>query len=369
MSSFDVIVLGGGIVGCACAQEAAASGLRVALVEAQVIGGGATAAGMGHIVVLDDSPAQFALTRYSQELWLALRPELPRQVEYSPAGTLWIATDAEEMAEVERKFTFYQSQHVPVQILDSQALAEAEPCLRPGLAGALLVEQDSIIYPPAAAAFLVQNNPRITLFVGQKATQLTTTGVILADGTPLSAPYVVNALGSWSPQFTPGLEIQKRKGHLLITDRYPGFLRHQLVELGYLKSAHSLTADSVAFNLQPRPTGQILLGSSRQFGAETPEVEPGMVHQMIQRALAYVPTLAKLSTLRLWTGFRATTPDKLPLIGRHPDHPNLYLATGHEGLGITTALATAKLLVDEILQRPSAIPAAPYRPGRVFTHA
>lgn len=369
MNSFDVIVLGGGIVGCACAREAAAAGLRVAVVEAQVIGGGATAAGMGHIVVLDDSPAQLALTRYSQELWLAERPKLPPAVEYNPAGTLWIATDDEEMAEVERKFAFYQNQHIPVQILDSQAVAQAEPNLRPGLAGALLVEQDSVIYPPAAAAYFVENRPGITLLIGQKAVQLTTSGVVLADGTQLFTPCVVNALGSWSAEFTPGLEIQKRKGHLLITDRYPGFLRHQLVELGYLKSAHSLTADSVAFNLQPRPTGQILLGSSRQFGAQTPEVEPIMVQQMIQCALAYVPTLAQLSAVRVWTGFRATTPDKLPLIGRHPEHPNLYLATGHEGLGITTALATAKLLVDELLQRPSAIPAAPYRPGRVFSHA
>ena len=59
----------------------------------------------------------------------------------------------------------------------------------------------------------------------------------------------------------------------MITDRYPGFLRHQLVELGYLKSAHSVSSDSVAFNVQPRRTGQILIGSSRQYGAEHKEVD------------------------------------------------------------------------------------------------
>ena len=79
---------------------------------------------------------------------------------------------------------------------------------------------------------------------------------------------IVNATGSWSPVLTPGLEVKKRKGHLVITDRYPNFLRHQLVELGYLKSAHSLTADSVAFNIQPRKTGQLLIGSSRQFDVD-----------------------------------------------------------------------------------------------------
>ena len=77
--------------------------MRVAIVEPDVIGGGATAAGMGHIVVMDDSEAQFALTRYSQQLWQAIAGELPRDVEYMPCGTIWVAADEEEMREVRRK--------------------------------------------------------------------------------------------------------------------------------------------------------------------------------------------------------------------------------------------------------------------------
>ena len=68
-AAFDVVVIGGGIVGAACAAECAAAKLKVAIVEARMIGGGATAAGMGHLVVMDDSEAQFALTNYSQKLW------------------------------------------------------------------------------------------------------------------------------------------------------------------------------------------------------------------------------------------------------------------------------------------------------------
>jgi glycine/D-amino acid oxidase-like deaminating enzyme len=190
-------------------------------------------------------------------------------------------------------------------------------------------------------------------------------GVELDDGTILSAGRVVNAAGTWAPDLTHGLNVRKRKGHLVITDRYPAFLRHQVVELGYLKSAHSGTSDSVAFNVQPRKTGQLLIGSSRQYGAEDTRVESGMLARMLERACEYMPGVAKLSAIRSWTGFRAATPDKLPLIGPAPGQQNLSLATGHEGLGITTSLATARLLVDQLLGRVSAIPVEPYLPSRI----
>ena len=175
----------------------------------------------------------------------------------------------------------------------------------------------------------------------------------------------MNSAGSWSPQLTPGLEVKKRKGHLVITDRYPNFLRHQLVELGYLKSAHSVTADSVAFNIQPRKTGQLLIGSSRQYDVDESYVDVSILTRMLDRAVEYLPGLRRLSSLRTWTGFRAATPDKLPLIGPHAEHERLYLATGHEGLGITTSLGTAKLLVAQIMNRETAIPIAPYLPARM----
>jgi glycine/D-amino acid oxidase-like deaminating enzyme len=77
-----------------------------------------------------------------------------------------------------------------------------------------------------------------------------------------------------------------------------------------------------------------------------------------------MPGLKNISAIRSWTGFRAATPDKLPLIGPIASDSRLYLATGHEGLGITTSLATGKLVADQILRRPSAIPYEPYLPDR-----
>ena len=101
--SYDVIIIGAGIVGCACAREFAKAGLHVAVIERDLPNGATTAAGMGHVVVLDDSPAQLALTRYSRSLWRELLPELPAAAEYESRGTIWIAADEEELVEVHVK--------------------------------------------------------------------------------------------------------------------------------------------------------------------------------------------------------------------------------------------------------------------------
>ena len=366
-NTYDVVIIGAGIVGAACAAECAREGLTVAIVEARIIGGGATAAGMGHLVVMDDSDAQFALTRYSQHLWDEISEELPREVEHDACGTIWIAADDEEMAEAVRKQKFYSERGVGVELLDAQSLAEAEPNLRPGLVGGLRVPGDSVIYPPCAAKFFVDQATAkgAHLFLGVAVEAITADGVRLRNGTSISAGLIVNSAGSWSPVLTPGLSVKKRKGHLVITDRYPRFINHQLVELGYLKSAHSLTAESVAFNIQPRITGQLLIGSSRQFDVDDSKVDTVLLTKMLDRAIEYLPGLGKLSSLRTWTGFRAATPDKLPLIGPNVEHKQLYLATGHEGLGITTSLGTAKLLLAQIVNRDPVIPVAPYLPARV----
>ncbi len=366
--SFDVIIVGAGIVGAACAAECSRAGLKVLVLDRGPVGGGATAAGMGHLVVMDDSEAQFALTQYSRWLWNNLAPELPKAIEYEQCGTLWVALDEQEMVEVRRKASFYIQRGVRAEVLDAGAVTAAEPNLRPDLVGGLRVVEDAVIYPPCAASCLIELAlaSKAQLRTGSAVTALLPEGgVVLADSSRLSAGVVVNAAGPWAPALYPGLPVRKRKGHLAVTERYPNYIHHQIIELGYLKSAHSVGTDSVAFNVQPRRTGQLLIGSSRQYDAEGTEINMPILQRMLQRALEYMPGLGRLAVTRCWTGHRPATPDKLPLIGPTPDNDKLWLATGHEGLGITTCLGTARLLADLLLKRPTGIPAEPYAPARL----
>jgi glycine/D-amino acid oxidase-like deaminating enzyme len=370
MPAPDVLVVGAGIVGAACADALTAAGLSVVVLESRFAGAGATAAAMGHLVVMDDSEAQFALTALSRRLWVEMAPVMPRACEDEETGTLWIAADEEEHGHVRKKAAFYRERGVEVEELTGDELARAEPALRPGLAGALRVPGDRVLYPVNAARWLLERAEArgAVRREGVEAVAIFGRRVETKQGS-LEAGAVVNACGAAAPLLTPGLPIAPRKGHLLITDRYPGFCRHQLIELGYLKSAHTPSPESVAFNLQPRATGQMLLGSSREFVGLDASINRRIRAKMIRRALEYAPGVASLSAIRTWVGFRPATPDNLPLIGAWDPAPGLFIAAGHEGLGITTAPATGRLVADAILGRSSPIDPKPYSPMRPFAAA
>jgi glycine/D-amino acid oxidase-like deaminating enzyme len=367
----SVVIVGGGIVGAACARALARAGADVTVVESRFPGGGATAAGMGHVVVMDDSPARLALTARSRELWQTLAAALPAAAEYRPSGTLWVAADADEMEEAVRKQSILTAAGIEARLLDPAALARAEPSLRPGLAGGLLVPGDAVVYPPPVAAWLLDEAARHGAKVHREspaAAVMPAAGrgaeVRLADGARLRADVVLVAAGAASPQLVPGVPIRPRKGHLVITERMPGFLTHQVIELGYVKRAHDVGTDSVAFNVQPRATGQLLVGSSRQIDVESRDVDHAIVRRMLERCFEYMPGLARVPAIRTWTGFRAATPDGLPLVGPWPALPGVWLATGHEGLGITTSLGTAELVAHLLCGVDTCLDPLPCRPAR-----
>jgi glycine/D-amino acid oxidase-like deaminating enzyme len=364
----SAIVIGAGIVGAACARELARAGTSVTVLDAGYAGGGTTAAGMGHLVAMDDSPEQLALTALSVRMWHELRPSLGGSVEFDSCGTIWVAEREEHMAAVREKADVYRAHGLACEVLTPARLAQLEPNLRLGVAGAMLVPGDAVLYPPGAALALLNDARTHGATVREACTvDEVSAHAVRCGSETLHADVIVNAAGARAAQLTPGLPIVPRKGHLAITDRAPGFVRHQLVELGYLASAHQMTSESVAFNVQPRTTGQVLIGSSRELVGWDASTNRRLLRQMLDRAASFMPALSRLSVLRTWTGFRPATPDKLPLIGRWDPVDGLWIAAGHEGLGITTSLGTARILVDLVLGRPTPFDASAFAPVRALT--
>jgi len=366
MKSPDVVIVGAGIVGAACAMRLAEHGLRVHIVESREIAGGATAAGMGHLCVIDDSPAQAAITRLSCAQWRAFAEELPRDAEYSACGTLWVARDDSEMELARSKQSQYHEMGVRARFIDGSSICEIEPELSPRVVAGVRVEDDAVVYAPVATRFMLDRAQYHGATVAKHAVakQLTHDGLILNDKERLSCAAVVVATGVEAPRLIPGLPVRPRKGQLAITDRGPVMCRHQIVELAYIKNAHGHADESVSFNVQPRPTGQILIGSSRSYHDQTQEIDDRMMRIMLERAVEYLPALADRRVLRMWTGFRAATPDSLPIIGHHPIVKSVLIASGHEGLGLTNSLATAHLICSSLTGTAPEIDPSPYLPER-----
>ena len=364
---YDAIVVGAGIVGAACARSLANDGRRVLVLEARRAASGATSAGMGHLVVLDDSAPQLALTALSTAQWRELARELPPEVEHDPCGTIWIATDDAELALVREKHGVYAAHDIASEMVGPRQLAELEPSLRAVLAGGLLVPGDGVVNQPRAALWLLEQARAAGAIVreGCRVDRIDA-HVVHCDGELLRAELVVLAGGAESPALVPELPIVPRKGYLATTEPRPGLVRHQLVELGYLAHAHTMNAESVAFNVEPRASGELLVGSSRQLVGWDDSFDRDVIARMLARAAEFIPALATMPMTRTWTGFRPATPDKLPLIGPWPPVPGLWIAAGHEGLGITTSLATARIVADLVAGREPPIDATPFTPTRVL---
>ncbi|HRK40129.1 MAG TPA: FAD-dependent oxidoreductase [Burkholderiaceae bacterium] len=340
----DTIVVGAGIVGAACAHALAAAGQSVLVLDDRR--GGATAAGMGHLVVMDDNPAELALSVTSLRMWKQWQTLLPQACAWHGCGTLWLASDDSEIQTAIDKQARLHEAGVPSELLSAADLRTREPALRTGLAGGLKVAGDAAVYAPNVVNWLMEAGDPATRIRFRQATvsALEAPSVRLSDGTVLNAQAVVLANGVHAARLCPDLPIRAKKGQLAITDRYPGLVHHQLVELGYVNSAHHATGASVAFNVQPRPTGQLLIGSSREFDDTSNHVNVDLMARMLRRAMDYLPGLTDCNATRLWTGLRAATPDSLPILGPHPSHAGLWLAVGHEGLGVTTAPASAHIV-------------------------
>ncbi|UGQ48803.1 NAD(P)/FAD-dependent oxidoreductase [Massilia endophytica] len=364
-----MIVVGAGIVGAACAVELQSRGRQVLLVDRLYPGAGVTAAGMGHLVALDETEDELDLCLLSLKHWDAYLRDKGGLAEHSRCGTLWVAEDEDQMAHAAARAEKLARKGWQASQLTGAQVAAAEPSLRGGLAGGVLVSADGVVYPPAVARDLAMQLLAMggrTMF-GAAVRAIGDRCIELDSGQRIDTGDVVLAAGNGVPQLLPDMPVFPRKGHLAITDRYPGRLSHQVVSMGYGQTAAGSDALAVAANVQPRPTGQWLIGSCRQDGIENTDPDPRVLAAVLRSAIALLPCLAEMRILRSWTGMRPATPDGRPIIGRHPARAGTWLAAGHEGLGVTTAFGTAQLLADLMSGRPPALATDLYSPSR-FIH-
>ena len=352
----DVIVVGGGLIGAACAEACAAAELRVRLIEEERIGGGATRAGMGHVMQV---PGELlALTRYSQKLWRARAADWIGQVPIRPTGTIWLARDEDrEQTQLDRLEKALTHAKAEVERLDRDALHRQEPALGPTVTDGVWAKEDLLVDPAATTLRLVALGQarKMEVMEGMRVESLVEGGVRLAEGTTLRAEHVVLAAGVETVRLLPDIPLRPHKGHLVHLASPTGYVRSQLAEVAHVLPGGFDAEETVAFDAHPTPSGGLWVGTSRQVGEESSDVEEPMVRRIVDHAREFLPKVAEFPMVRRWTGLRAASADHLPFIGSWPGSPDLVVATGHEALGVTTSLATGRIVADLVTGRPSEI--------------
>ncbi|MFF7989469.1 NAD(P)/FAD-dependent oxidoreductase [Kitasatospora xanthocidica] len=373
----DVVVVGAGVVGAACAYYAARAGLAVAVVDRGPVAGGTTGAGEGNLLVSDKEPGpELDLALLSTRLWRELAEDLGEAVEYEPKGGVVVASTAAGQEALRAFAAGQRAVGVVAEEVPGERLRELEPHLAAGLAGGFHYPQDAQVQPALAAAHLLRAARRMgaELITGETVTavDLGPDGAVRGvrtDRRRLAAPAVVNAAGTWGGELAAlagvHLPVMPRRGFVLVTEPLPRVVRHKVYAADYVANVASGSAGlETSAVIEGTPGGPVLIGASRERVGFDRTLSQEVLRRLAGQAAELFPVLADVTVLRAYRGFRPYLPDHLPAIGADPRVPGLHHACGHEGAGIGLAPATGLLIAEQLTGKQPELDLAPFRADR-----
>lgn len=377
----DVVVVGGGVIGAACAREAAGRGMSVALVERAELAAGASGRNHGLLLTPSD-PALVPMFRASRDLYreAAESAAVPFGLDPEPLGFLIAATDDEaERSAGREEAEGIAASGVGCAELDAAGVRELEPALSDAIVEGWLLE-DGWRLDPTALTVSMALSPGVDV-----RRHLTVRGLVagggkvrgvVTDAGTIAADEVVVAAGPWTPPLLRplgvDLPVAGARGWLvhLASDEPPV---GRLVEragwhavggeeaMSRLLAAgltEAMPRPDVGTLLQPNPDGTLLVGGSRQR-VVAPEPEDASVpRDLTRRAVELVPSIGEARVLGSWWGIRPITPDGRPIIARVGD--GLVVATGHGSQGVILGGGTARLVGSILAEEEPPFDAAPF---------
>ena len=364
----DVIVIGSGIVGASCAYYLTKAGVRVHLIEKGQIGSGSSKAGQMHVVGWEEPEIHLKLGLESKKLYTELSQELSVPIDFRQTGSIAILENEQQFNTFADTVKQLQDWGIKCKLLDNREIIKMEPNIAPDVAGGVHFVEDAQVNPLYATLALVQasreggaiveSNCEVTGFEFNSGKDRIS--AVLTNKGRKPTETVVIAAGAWSGIVgsLAGLDIpvKPRRGNLAVTVPVPDDILNCkiLLAASYMDSVHSGGGGglSIAANIQQAGNGNLVLGSSRQFVDFDYDVDPMVIAKMLEQNMRFFPTLADISVIRTWVGFRPYTPDLLPIISPVEAINGMYLATGHEGIGITEGPITGKLISQMITQQP-----------------
>ena len=380
--SSDVIILGGGIVGAACAFYLAREGIRATTLEAGLLIAGTSRACDGLLLLWDKvNDPEFELARRSVQLWRDLSGELgdasDDALEFTVSGCLALAKDAAQREAMEAIRAKMVRWGIPSEVtwLEPEEISRLEPNVARDLAGALYFPNDLMV--DARRATMTLHHRAVSagarLLDGLGDLRVIAEGDAVKGGAGPGVEYradcVVVAAGAWTPLVLKplGIEvgIRPRKGHILVVEKGPQLFRIPLMDTGYVATVESRAEDlQVGLILEGTMHGSILVGASREYVGYDRTINPVAIARLARNMVRFLPALAQRRIIRTYAGLRPASDDRRPFIGPHRAYRGLYVAAGHEGAGITLSLATGRMIADMIVGRETFMDPASFDPAR-----
>lgn len=365
-------VVGGGVIGLACAWRLAQRGASVTVVD-PIPGAGASHAAAGMLAPVTEvhhgEEPLLALNLASAQLWPAFAAELVEaaglDIGYRTEGTLAVALDDDDLRSFDELRGFQESLHLPVTRLTSRECRTREPSLSPRVRGGVLAANDHQVDSRLAIQALLAAVERsgVTL-VREPVTALSVTGHAITGVHSASRLHscgsVVLAAGSWSaniagipPAVVP--PVRPVKGQILR-------LRFDPTVAPLQGTVRGLAAGRPVY-LVPRAHGELVVGATvEEVGFDT-TVTAGAVHDLLQAAIDLVPEVGELELVEATARLRPVTPDNAPLLGPS-GLDGLVLATGHHRNGVLLAPVTAEVIASVVTTGTVPPIAAGFDPGR-----
>ena len=358
----DVVIVGGGVIGCAVAWSLAREGASVCMLEQRELAAEASGAAAGMLLPYGESRASSAFQRWGSEaldrfpaLCDELRAASGVDPEFERSGALYVASD--EAAEQELAAKRASFPHAGFEWLDATGARDLAPGLAPAVRAALWSPTESHVRSPQLArAYAAAAESLGTRIVrGVSARELVRRGDdvvgVASSAQTFSAAAVVVCAGAWASDLVPTvLPISPVRGQIVALDNPAPPLRTILLE-----------GDTY---LVPKRDGSLVLGATEEGVGFDRRVTPEGVQMLLEGARALVPSLARTGFRGAWAGLRPATPDRLPAVGPVAGAPGLFVAAGHFRNGVLLSPVTGALITAQIQGKSTSPALQAFLPGR-----